>query len=122
MAKGALESAGIESSLVDENMVRLDWFWSNLLGGAKLYVRSEDVNAANEILGEAPPESFDVEGVGRFEQPHCPQCNSADIAFEELNKPVVYGSAFLGVPILLHRKGWLCHSCGHTWNDQKEEN
>src|SRR5690348_2867498 len=33
LAKGALDSAGIENHLVDENMVRLDWFISNLLGG-----------------------------------------------------------------------------------------
>ncbi|MGC1645234.1 MAG: hypothetical protein WA741_05340, partial [Candidatus Sulfotelmatobacter sp.] len=31
LEKGCLESAGIESCLVDDNMVRLDWFWSNLV-------------------------------------------------------------------------------------------
>jgi hypothetical protein len=36
LAKGALESAGIESQLVDDNMIRMDWFISNLLGGIKL--------------------------------------------------------------------------------------
>jgi len=48
-AKGSLESAGIECALVDDNMVRLDWFISNLLGGAKLQVRLEDAAAAEEI-------------------------------------------------------------------------
>src|SRR5215831_1745030 len=33
LARGALDSAGIESVLVDDNMIRLDWFISNLLGG-----------------------------------------------------------------------------------------
>jgi len=35
LAKGSLESAGIEAVLTDENIVRLDWLWSNLMGGIK---------------------------------------------------------------------------------------
>jgi hypothetical protein len=35
-AKGSLESAAIDCALVDDNMVRLYWFISNLLGGVKL--------------------------------------------------------------------------------------
>src|SRR5258708_19436745 len=31
LAKGSLESAGIECFLADENLVRLDWFLSNLI-------------------------------------------------------------------------------------------
>jgi hypothetical protein len=121
MAKGGLESAGIDSHLIDENMVRMDWFWSNLLGGVKLYVRAEEAEAAQQILGEDAPESYEVEGVGEFERPRCPQCNSIEIAFEELNKPVAFASAYLNVPIPLHRTGWLCHSCGHRWSEKAEE-
>src|SRR5882724_7495301 len=36
LARGSLESSGIECFLTDDNMVRLDWFISNLLGGVKL--------------------------------------------------------------------------------------
>ncbi len=42
LAKGSLDSAGIETFLADDNMVRMDWFYSNLLGGIKLKVRAED--------------------------------------------------------------------------------
>ncbi|HEY6369634.1 MAG TPA: DUF2007 domain-containing protein [Candidatus Sulfotelmatobacter sp.] len=49
-AKGSLESAGIECVLLDDNMVRLDWFISNLLGGVKLQVKPEDAAVAEEIL------------------------------------------------------------------------
>jgi hypothetical protein len=120
MAKGGLESAGIDCQFVDENMVRMDWFWSNLLGGVKLFVRAEDVDAATEVLGEPAPQSFEVEGVGTYERPHCPKCSSMEITFEELNKPVAYGSAWLGVPIPLHRNGWICHSCEHKWDESAE--
>jgi len=50
LAKGALDAAGIESFLFDDNMVRLDWFNANALGGVKLRVDSENVDAANRAL------------------------------------------------------------------------
>jgi hypothetical protein len=62
MAKGRLDSSGIECWLIDDNMVRLDWFISNFLGGVKLQVKQEDAAIANEILERPIPESFDGEG------------------------------------------------------------
>src|SRR5215813_13881570 len=52
MAKKLLDSAGIESFLFDDNMVRMDWFNANALGGVKLRVDAENVDAANRILEE----------------------------------------------------------------------
>jgi len=65
LARGVLESAGIETFLADDNIVRMDWFISNLVGGIKLKVRKEDLEAANEVLqepvpGELPPENGDL--------------------------------------------------------------
>jgi len=45
-----LEASGLDCKLADDNMVRIDWFISNLLGGVKLFVRERDVEAAEEIL------------------------------------------------------------------------
>src|SRR5208283_3299675 len=81
LAKGSLESAGIQAYLIDDNMIRMDWFISNLLGGIKLKVRAQDVEAAREILDQAIPEILDVEGVGKFEQPKCPRCQSLDVSY-----------------------------------------
>jgi Putative prokaryotic signal transducing protein len=50
LAKSMLDSAGIESFLGDENLVRLDWFYSNLVGGIKLMVREEDAETARTLL------------------------------------------------------------------------
>jgi hypothetical protein len=58
LAKGMLESAGIPCFLADDNMVRLDWFLSNLLGGAKLMVDAEDFAEASRVLNEPPPQEF----------------------------------------------------------------
>ena len=117
MAKGALEASGIEAFLGDENIVRMDWFISNLVGGVKLSVSAEDVQAAREVLSGPMLEEFDVEGVGRYEQPRCPKCNSVEITYEELNKPLSYGSAWLGVPLPIARQEWKCEACGHRWRE-----
>ena len=115
LAKGSLESSGIDVVLVDDNMVRMDWFISNLIGGIKLCVREQDEAAALELLAEPIPASIDVEGVGNFNQPACPKCHSLDISIEALNRPVAYGSAWLGVPIPLKRERWKCNQCEHRW-------
>jgi hypothetical protein len=121
LAKGRLETAGIECSLTDDNMVRMDWFISNFLGGVKLLVRQEDAVEAAAILDQHIPENFDVEGIGEYHQPHCPKCGSMDVSFEELNKPVAYGSAFLKIPFPVHNRGWACHACKHKWDGPSDE-
>ncbi len=117
LAKGSLESAGIEAVLTDDNIVRMDWFWSNLMGGIKLRVDAEDAEAANSILDQPIPENFDVSGVGNFEQPRCPKCGSLDVNFQELDQRVAYVSAYFSVPIPLRRRAWRCHACRAEWED-----
>ncbi|MBV9181627.1 MAG: DUF2007 domain-containing protein [Acidobacteria bacterium] len=117
LAKGRLESSGIECFLADDNMVRMDWFISNLLGGVKLLVDAERFGEAARILNEPIPAELEIEGVGEYIQPRCPQCGSLDVVYGELNKKVSYTSAWLGVPIPWPCADWSCHDCGHRWRD-----
>jgi hypothetical protein len=60
LAKSVLDSAGIECFLGDDNLIRMDWLWSNLLGGIKLRVRQEDALEASRLLeGDAPQSESD---------------------------------------------------------------
>jgi len=61
LAKGSLQASGIECFLADENMVRMDWFISNLLGGVKLLVQPGDFSKASRILNEPISDSFEPE-------------------------------------------------------------
>ena len=99
----------------------MDWFYSNLIGGIKLKVRPEDLDAANEILSQPIPEAIDVEGVDSYEQPKCPQCQSLDVSYRQLNKLVSYGSLYLGIPIPVHTKAWTCQACRHDWEEQRAD-
>jgi hypothetical protein len=121
LAKGALESSGIESFLADDNMVRMDWFISNLIGGIKIKVKPADLAAAQEILDQPIPPGFDVEGVGDYQQPRCPKCQSLDVTFQQLNQSIAYGSAWLRLPLPIHYKAWRCRACEHEWKDAASE-
>lgn len=55
LAKGMLEASGIKCFLADENMVRMDWFISNFLGGVKLMVEPESFSEASRILNDPMP-------------------------------------------------------------------
>jgi hypothetical protein len=116
-----LGSADIEYYLADENTIRMDWFWSNLLGRIKLCVRRADADAAASLLEQGVPEEFEVEGVGKYQQPRCPVCQSLEISFRGLNKAVDYVGALLGGPRPLHRSLWECDACGHQWPESAEK-
>jgi hypothetical protein len=63
VAKGVLDSAGVKCFLSDENTVRMDWLWSNALGGVRLWVREDELPEAATLL--SPEYSNDPE----FEEP-----------------------------------------------------
>lgn len=104
IAKGKLESTGIECFLVDDNMVRIDWFISNLLGGVKLKVNAEDAEEAQAILEQPIPEDIEVDGVGKYSQPRCERCQSLDVTFREFERL------------------WKCESCKHEWRENADDN
>jgi len=119
-ARMTLEAAGIECYLQDETVIRLDWLWSNLMGGLKLVVRKSDADEAKKVLDEGTPKKFDVEGVGEYEQPHCPACGSLDVSCDELRKRVAGAGLMLNLPIAMTAKGWHCHFCNHRWGRRQD--
>jgi hypothetical protein len=121
LAKGALESAGIQCFLADDITIRMDWLWSNALGGIRLCVNSSDAQVAAELLDQGIPERFEVAGSGEYKQPRCPKCQSLNISFEDLNKPVAYAGIFFNVPIPLSRRRWKCDACGNVWQESDDQ-
>jgi hypothetical protein len=114
LAKSFLESAGIKSFLRDHNTIGVNWGLSYALGGIKLCVNSEDADTAAQLLGQEIPERFDVEGIGEYKQPRCPNCNSLDISLRDWNR--TYAGLVLGAgPLTGGGHSWLCHSCNFEW-------
>jgi hypothetical protein len=124
LAKSLLDSAGIECRLGHENTIRMDWLWSNALGGVKLWVREGNAAAAASLLDQERPAAFDVEGLGEFTQPRCPECQSMDVTFKGLIRPAAYGTVaaayFTAIvpPTPFRYANWKCRACGHAWKER----
>jgi len=51
-------------------------------------------------------EGFYVQGVGLYEQPRCPKCNSLDVNFQEVDQSD-------------HRAALRCRACDAEWEDNE---
>ncbi len=123
LAQGKLQSQGIECFLADENIVRMDWYWSNLIGGIKLQVAAEDKDAAITALEEEIPASFTAEEVGEeYQQPACPKCGSLNIDFETIDKGIALTALYaMALPVPIPKNAWKCEQCGVRWINTEDD-
>ena len=79
LAKSRLESEGIPVTLQDENIVSMDWLYSDAIGGVKLTVPSEYAEEALALLeidtGEAAVETTPIHDIDE-EQDRSPRRNT----------------------------------------------
>jgi predicted RNA-binding Zn-ribbon protein involved in translation (DUF1610 family) len=118
IAQSLLDSAGIENFLSDENVVRMDWLWSNAIGGVKLLVRKHDAEEAERLLSEKRPAQFEIPDSETYVQPTCPKCGSMEVTYDGLDRPLSYATVAVGVPIPVKNAGWRCASCKNRWTDE----
>lgn len=120
LAKGKLESCGLHPILLNDETIRMDWLYSNVVGGIALQVPPAEADEALALLQEPIPDSLDTDAEGvSYLQPRCPKCGSLDIEHEGLNKLVTFGSWLaLGFPIRKSVNQWRCSACGNTWQSQ----
>ena len=123
VARAALESADIPCFLQDENMIRMDWGYSNFLGGLRLQAPVPDVARAHEVLSAPRPESIDFDDEPGFDQPICPKCGSDDIDLQKPSRAALPLLYFFGIPIPSRSKHpgkevWHCLTCSCTWLDE----
>lgn len=107
-----LEAGGVPAFVLDENMVQMDWMFSNAIGGVRVVIEDGDAGAAREILS-APP--ADLPG----DRPVCPACASTNTAPDELPRRIAFLSLLLtNFPFLFARHRWKCADCGRAWNER----
>ncbi len=115
-----LEESGIEAFLADENLVTMNWMWSNAVGGVKLQVHGSDAERAGDLLAldvsaDTPspaPEDSDPDEA-------CPVCGSERVGRERYRRRLVYVSwLLLSVPLPFLRRSHRCQECGLRWKPQ----
>jgi predicted RNA-binding Zn-ribbon protein involved in translation (DUF1610 family) len=119
LARGLLESAGIPAWIQDDNLVRVDWFWSNAVGGIRLQVDRTNAEAAREILAQPMPATIELGNGDEFAQPRCPQCGSIEIGVETGPREGVklVALATFALPIPAGAPVWRCEACGARWKE-----
>jgi len=108
--QGKLESQGVEVFLRDLNTIDSNPLYSNAVGGIKLYVKTEDVARANEILGDVSLYSVDDE----HKPIQCPKCGAEQVEMENSIDGIksFFRVVFLGVFALLFSKyKYKCQNC-----------
>jgi hypothetical protein len=123
VARAALEASEIPCFLRDENAVRLDWQISNFIGGMRLQVREQDMEAALETLrGTAIEEPAIGDTAEETDEDRCPHCGSTDISrgphYGWFSVAMVF---LLNIPMPQGRRRWTCANCGTQWDDQVSE-
>jgi Zn finger protein HypA/HybF involved in hydrogenase expression len=109
-----LEAGGVTAFVQDEYMVQMDWLYSNAIGGVRIQIAEEDVEAAKEILNDEPIQDSDPN------MAKCPKCGSTDSAPDELARRLAFLSLMLlKFPFLFLKSRWKCNSCHHVWNEPK---
>lgn len=113
MLRLRLEAGGVPAYLDNENLVQMDWMFSDATGGVRVLIAEEDFERAQEILAEIPLES------GSSERPLCPRCSSSETAPDERPRRWAFLSLLLlGFPLMISKTKWRCHHCRHGWNEK----
>jgi tetratricopeptide (TPR) repeat protein len=111
VAKTKLQASGVWSFLADEYTVRMNWLFSNTVGGVKLMVKAADVDIALEILNQEP---YDPKL--KKSGPQCPACESFDVHYEKYALRRVFAAfLLLRMPFPFPKKKWVCRDCGYEW-------
>jgi len=118
LALGKLQADGIDAVVFDDNVVSVNWLYSNAVGGVKLKVREPEVQRAMEILSEDLSAIAEIDETAPPVQPavQCPRCSSSAVSPENFSRRAIFLSwLLLGFPLPLFRRRWACASCGHRW-------
>lgn len=115
--QGKLESMGVEVFMRDNNIVDSNPLYSNAVGGVKMFVKTEDFDKANEVLGDVSLYSVDDDN-----QPlKCPECGAEQVDMVTSIKDWKTFLAFVFswisslFPIYAKYK-YKCQNCKHEFN------
>lgn len=119
LARTKLESEGIPCVIGNENLVRVDWFLSNAVGGVKVMVPRWEAEHARDVLRPRPRLVVVAERGAPFDgEMICPRCRSDDVYYRRYNRRVAgIFMLLLGFLIPWRDRRWTCTRCGYEWKE-----
>jgi predicted RNA-binding Zn-ribbon protein involved in translation (DUF1610 family) len=119
LANSALEAAGIQSFLADANVVGVVWTYSNAVGGIRLMVADEDLEAARSILQTDQSGELELSEAERAVSDRCPTCGSLDIVVEKGSRKTAALMLWTILPLWIWRTRARCRNCGNVWKPRR---
>lgn len=119
IVKGRLESEGLLVEMRDHNLVSADWFYSNAVGGVKLFVLKSSLADARKILDE-PIESSQVAESGVIWE-LCPKCGSNDVEYFADSRITWITCLLFGLPLFFPKRKLHCLNCDNWWPFLKDK-
>lgn len=116
--KGKLEAEGLEVFMADNFTIDTDPLVSNAIGGVKIFVYTEDLPKAKEILADISRYSLDDDG----KEVVCNACGSAgtDLVTSVMDWKAllafIFSFGLFGTMPLYTKYKYRCNSCGHEFN------
>lgn len=127
LAKAFLEASGIDVIIKDEFTVQVNNFYSNAIGGVKLFVEKNQVDEANLLLIDGgyiekgnTEEEQKIEVFSSEYQKICPYCNSANVTKKSMPGYIlVLSMLLLGFPLPFLKRRYYCYDCSKEWKVKK---
>lgn len=115
LAKGRLQVEGIQAIVLNEHHISVNWPMSQALGGVKVQVPAEQLEAAKKVLealarGEyAEPDALETK---------CPICGSNNIKARFSLPKLLFLIVSLGLSAIfpIRREKLICRRCAHKWS------
>ena len=121
IAKGRLETEGINTFIANENHIWANWMYSQALGGVKILVLEPDAEKALEIIKKHINGEFEAELKEEFSDLKsnvCPKCGSRKFksAVPLLSLLIVLLTLGLfSIIYKIRKENHKCTNCGFRW-------
>jgi len=116
--KGKLEAEGLEVFMADNFTIDTDPLVSNAIGGVKIFVRTEDLPKARQILADISRYSLDDNG----QEIVCDNCSSTvtdmvtSVTDWKALLAFIFSFGLFGTLPFYTKYKYRCNSCGHEFN------
>lgn len=132
IAKGYMESNGIETLLKDEMTVSVNNFYSNAVGGVKLLVKDSDYKKGIQLLKDSDyisdhttKDNFIINVIKIDKAGNkkiCPFCKSENIAKnKKINIWIIPISVIIATLFPVYRSSYKCFDCDKEWRYTKKK-